>query len=426
MIHILSPFQTFKNSIKEIGRKKFSYFYMFFQLVYFSGLVRQFGTDGFLIFNFVFSFMVFLAKGRKLEPFIFKIILVLLILFIIPVVYWNQLNIRLYIGFIIRIINGYLILRIFDDEFVSIFVNLVFLLSFISIPLFIIQIISPEIFNVFTSLSNKVLSEDRIFAGHKYFFVFLFNAWGESRNSGFMWEPAAFGGVLAWAIMFSFFQNKMNFNTKSYTMLFAMLTTFSLGTFLYIIIITLFFITVNLKKTYQLILPGLLIFIIFINSPFLNDMKIMMEEKMIADQDQIEGVMVYKEDRQSRTAGMIVSFEYFLKFPLGYGFIDDEEAGFGFSPNGISIMLIRWGLLGISIFFYSISILVRYLSPSVKLKPIPRVLAIICFALPFMGNPFYNQPFIFSFLLLPFVLKSSYKSFIAREINKQQDIKMNF
>ena len=76
-------------------------------------------------------------------------------------------------------------------------------------------------------------------------FFFLVNSWGQYRNSGFMWEPAAFGAVLAWAMLINLFIYRFKINSHLIILLIASLTTFSIGAYIYLSILAFVYIIKN-------------------------------------------------------------------------------------------------------------------------------------------------------------------------------------
>lgn len=413
--------KTLRESLHDIRLNKIDYLFLFFQFLVFVGPIRQFIPDNFLFVNLFIILLISAIKRRlQLSADFFILSIVYLLIIIIPLFTFDT-GLRIYIGFYIRLISAYFIIKYFSIRFFGYFENLVFILALISLPLFTIQIINPRFFEVFNSLSNAVLDESRLRVGpdtiitHKYLFVYLLNGWAINRNSGFAWEPAAFGAMLSWALLFNFFINKFKLNLKSVIFFIAALTTFSLGTYSYLFLLAIFFILVRrLKYSLYLISGIFLIFFTVWNLPFIQENIVMMKEKSVAQTENASGVLPEKSDINSvnRVAGIYINMAYFLKWPWGYGFADNEgdRKLLGSSPNGIMIMVVRWGIAGIIIILlgaFKIIKLVQQIYFFKVLTKLEVLIAMLIFLLPFSGNPFYNKPVSLALILFGFFISVS-------------------
>ena len=119
------------------------------------------------------------------------------------------------------------------------FENLVFVLAYISIPLFFLQIINPHFYDIFTPLSELIMAGRQHYTTptgitmHQYIFVYVMNGWAQLRNSGFMWEPAAYGMMLAWSFLCCMYLKRFFWHPRMIIYTIAIFTTFSLGTYTY-------------------------------------------------------------------------------------------------------------------------------------------------------------------------------------------------
>lgn len=400
------------NDLTSVAKEPGSYLFLFFQLVFFSNLVRQFGTDEFLIINLIFSFILCLAKNRLTKRSL-KVIAISILLFTLMNLISSfvfGLNLKLYAGYVGRIILGYLIVSYFRDDFFEKLENMVLILAIISLPFYLIQIIYPQFFSFFDSISDAVLIDARFEQteqnqlGHKYLFVFLYNGWAVLRNSGFMWEPAAFGAVLSWAAIFNIIRNKFRINHRFYILLITAITTFSLGTYVYFTGILLILVITNYKNTSikVLLFFGVLI-LLGSRLEFTSKNIDMMTEKIEAEVVHRERALTGEasEAEISRLAAFDINFRYFFEWPFGYGTgIDNinELKYLGKSPNGLMRMMVTWGIFGLVLIVWSVIKLVNYKISYYQnhVSWLVKTGLIILLILPLSGNPFYNQPLLFS------------------------------
>jgi len=110
-------------------------------------------------------------------------------------------------------------------------------LTVISLVLFFLQItgFADQIYQFSNSL-NLPASYDT--PGYTNFLIFTYYKGGqEYRNSGFAWEPGAFGCFLCITLLLHFFNNGFKFDKKSTILLAGIITTFSTTTYLAALVI---------------------------------------------------------------------------------------------------------------------------------------------------------------------------------------------
>ena len=395
--------KIFEDSIK--------YIFLFFQILVFSELIHFLLMDLALIINLGLSFIfyVYIKKNINFKD-VTIIFFVYCALLIIPSIVYEQQGFEIFFGFLIRIFTGYYIIKSLEDVFFKFFTKIVYFLSAISLPLFILQLIYPDYLSFADNFSESILSEERYLAGHKYIIVFLINGWATLRNSGFMWEPAAFGAVIIWAMLFDLINEKFKITKRFVVMTVAAITTFSIGTFLYIFLILLLLVyNANAKRFFYIFFLSAMVMLFFNSSPFFSDMKEMMELKVVKDRQNVEQNISKVRKDQSRTAGVFVAFKYLSDFPFGYGFVKKNKDVMYImdSPNGLAGIAIRWGIFGLVIFLigllYSLKKLARL--SDVNLSGLKLFIAFLIFVMPFMGNPFYHKSLIYSFIFFGYFIK---------------------
>lgn len=414
----MNPIIEFIRTIKEIRQNKSTYFLMFYQFVFISNLVRQLSTDTALVANIVFMLVLCFKTGKisKRENDVFLAIMVgYLLINVIPTLMFGFAP-KLFLGFAGRIFLGFLIITYFKHNFFPVFERLVFVLAFISLPLFLIQVVYVPFFNIFESFSRLVLTDARFslgryeLSGHRYMLVFLVNSWGEFRNSGFMWEPAGFGAMLAWASLVNVFIHRFAMNPRLIVLFIAAITTFSIGTYIYFALFILVYLTRNVGNKNAF----LFLFLVFILVPvtyrldFVQQNMDMIERKINSEQAMAERIQIGRAgQRVSRVGGALGNIEQIIKTPFGYG-VNYEFADFVYnSPNGLMTLMRSWGFQILAIILFCSYRIIKKLSMlySLNLKLFHVVLLMMVIILPIAGNPIYNRPFLFALLFSGFVVR---------------------
>jgi hypothetical protein len=416
-------FKEIRYDIRLIGENKIDYLFLFFQLIVFQGSIKQFNNDAFIIINLILCFLFNIFRKRLTFKGLFLIIVIITAILFLPTFQWGINNSFTFIGFYIRIITAFLIISYFRINFFRNYEKIIFLLTFISIPLFILQIININVFDIFRSFSEKVLPEELLhfgfgkLEGHRYLIIFNVNSWAELRNSGFAGEPAAFGALLTWAAIINSFQNNFKVNFRFYIYIIAAITTFSISTYVAFSLFFLFILlnTNKLGKAFYLVFVVIAIVSLFY-LPLFQERTQFMKNKLNSYSLSIEDTD-YKESiisRRNRIQGFIVGIDLIKKSPLGYS-IDPNKAPDAIkSSNGFMLLLFKFGIIGFVLIMYLIKEIFEFLKKNICPNAKGLYAFIFIILITFNGNPFYNQPFFLSFLLSGFLILS----FIRRK-NKQ-------
>lgn len=412
-----------KSTLKDIKENKFDYLFLMYNLVYFSRLVEQFQSDESLILNLFITFFVVLIKKRTINKNqLFFLTIIYLIILILPSIVWGY-NFKLYFGFYIRLLTGFLILSYYKENFYIIFEKTIFILAFLSLVFFSIQLINVNLFSFLKPLTKSILIAECANADYPfyYFFVYYVNGWVLFRNSGFMSEPSCYAATIIWAMIINLYSNKFIINTKFIILLIALFTTFSIGGYLSFsfIFIMLMMNQNNTKRTVQLIFIG--IFILGL-SPYILETEVVKKntediEYKLNDQstneDKIEKGKLGTSD-VSRVSGLSLDTKYFAEWPFGYGLNDIPGKKYlGNSPNGLITLIVKWGIGFIIILLISsfrFAKILQIQSNIKKINLITKYSTIIAFIFPLAGYSYFGQPFIWLLFLYPIFTYFDFKS----------------
>jgi len=420
-----------ERSLKEVWSNKVDYFFLFFQLLYFSRLIRLTFTDSYLVIHLVITFLFVLFSGRfKKVKYLVWIILVFGLISTFPIFLFG-FSTTLYGGYSIRLIIAFLIAVYFGRNFLIYFENIVYVLAFVSLPLFLLQVVMPEAFTVFDGLTRLTLHHEGIGTGSSYFFIFFLNGSAQLRNSGFLSEPSLYGIVLAWASLINLYLYKFKFNNKLFVFIVAILTTFSIGAYGYLLLFLALYFRINFKERYlgniiSITSVLVILFLLFSDTELVDKNISMMNRKIVLEDQQI----IRFESRRleqgniSRVMGAKIDLNAFINWPLGYGlnkqgFIDKGYSELiGGSPNGLSSLIVKWGIGLVILLFISARKLVVILNSHMLLFGkyagrkedfITKILSMSLFILPLAGYSLFNQPFMLTMLIWPFLYTKDFK-----------------
>lgn len=396
-------------AFKNVLRNKIDYLFLFWQLYYFAGVSVFVNTDESLLINLLLCIVFLFYKKKNIDIKLFFILVAMVIVNIVSAVYTEFFDFVLLSGFGIRLTIAYLIIRAYGLKFIDYFENIVFLLAVISIPFFIIQISYPEFFDIFKPIS--FLTPSREYAGHVNLFIYNLCAWhGVSfRNSGFMWEPSAFGAVLAWAMIINIYRSNYTINFRVVIFSIVMFTTFSLGAYVYLLIFIFAYLLERKLKKALIVYSFILTTLFFIsNLTFIDDQFLFMTKKyeFYAAISTVDQGKLATLTNVARTQGFLLDINYFLEWPLGYGWYRNNAdlVNMAGSPNGFGRFIIIWGIAGLVFLILSYKKYLQSLSIYYKSKIKYNVLYLIIFLLTLNGNPIDQKPMFLAFVLSGFIL----------------------
>lgn len=402
--------------------------FMFLQLVIASGNVRHFNTDTAQLSN------MFLIVGTSLVYNRFRIsfrvipILAVFLLIAIPTIVLHGMDVRLYFGYAIRIVSAFFLVQIYKDYFWDYFLKVTQVLVAISLPMYVIQLVMPQVLRVFQPITDALMI--RISGSHQYAVVWRYNQWyaeASTRNSGFMWEPSAFAAVMVWALLARLIKDNFVFTKWTYIIIIAFITTFSTGGYigLSLLLLASMLHTKAGKMKYLgmvVLVLGLLIWDSYsgiVSTNYESSVKkIGMEETHIYNAT--SGLA--EAGNISRVAAYARGFQVIAKSPFGYGLPSntDEYGVLGYSPNAFMNHFIRWGILGISVILISMWMTVKYLlyQSRVSVSPIVFLLLFGALMMSFHGTTMDKQ--IVSFAVMLFYWFRNPKIGRARDIKEFQ------
>jgi hypothetical protein len=284
-------------------------------------------------------------------------------------------------------------------------------LTIVALVFYTLQLVgfADTIYNASESLN---LPKANTIPGYTNFIIFSFTkGLHEYRDSGFVWEPGAFGCFLIVAMLFNFFLNKFTFDRKTIILMIGVLTTFSTTDYLALIILLFFVYRYRVPKINIWVIILIPTFVIlFITIPFLGDKIADIYTEDIAGLDHLHEISKYnlKHNEQiplNRFASMIylynnVGSNLILGLSNKYDEIIDKVYNVNIS-NGIFDFLAKFGLVG---FIYLMFTYIKFCAAYVKKMEYVIYCVLILLIISF-GEPILFLPLILLFLFLPFLTK---------------------
>ena len=325
----------------------------------------------FILGSFFISMVVFISRSLKVDRFYIFFSLAYFLLSIPYYLIFHYVD-TLYVGyFYILLTYAYITIRILEYDFFKIFHQVVYILAFISLPFFLIQLINFDfaftVVGIFQNSFSFLEFNNDVFAN-----IFLFSIEADGamyRNSGFAWEPKGFANFLILAIIINSILYDFKINKKMIILVIALITTFS--TVGYIVLFTGFagFLFINNKiKIYYVIIAFIAFLIVLISeNDFIFDKVSNEIYTMQAQADMIYDKRFFESRSLGRFGSLLVDYNDFIKHPIfGYGIQRKDtsrtqlrtQAKYNYTKlvrvNGFSDRLVTFGMVGM--LFYMIMI----------------------------------------------------------------------
>ncbi|MXV17406.1 O-antigen ligase family protein [Hufsiella ginkgonis] len=278
-------------------------------------------------------------------------------------------------------------------------------LTVVSFFFYAFQLLSSD--NLFAITSSLKLPNGNDLPGYSNIVIYTYTqGFHDFSNSGFVWEPGAFGCFLVISLMFHFFLNKFSFDATAVILIIGNITAFSTTNYLALII--LFFLVYRYRvpriNIWVLILiPSIII--AFFTIPFLAD-KIVATYK--EDMDDLNNLRVlerwYRHHRMQVPLNRFSSAVYiwdnfgdkmFLGVTNRYNDILNKQYKVNIS-NGLFDFLAKFGIAGLLYFLY------RYLRFCAKfMKNGEQVIyCLLIILVASFGEPILAIPFTLIFLFV--------------------------
>ena len=373
-----------------------------------------FSTDLLNVPLFIILFIVFLLRKKNIDILFLWVVMFFIIVTALQTYMFNFFSLQSVLGAFLRVVNGYLIIKILGTGFARYYVNTFTTISILSLIFFILILLVPDfsnflkgfvpyfqIFNFADSEADSIL----IYTIHHYTLL---------RNPGPFWEAGAFGGYLVLAYALNSIMSHKNDKLKKYVLLVTILSTFS--TTAYLALFT-FILIKNYTKTKNLFLR--MFFVLFLsifgyfavfNISFLGE-KIVHQMTKAAETDD-----VYKDSTNSqRFLNILRDYEDLKGYEIS-GRGSNPFTRYSFDPEnqirtvGLTDLIVRLGvpyLLFIMFLLHrSLNYFVKFYIHGILVANYNKAL-FITIILILMSQVYFNFPLFWSLIFLSCVYKKT-------------------
>lgn len=375
--------------------------------------IPLFMNKSFNIIIFIISASIFFYLNpppykfsKSLVIFFFSLIGVL----IMQLAFFGPIYLLTFVLQIMLFFTAYFIIKVVRENYLRIYLNILFILSTISIVIYFSVVSYPTYFELLVNFIPSIFTlhpADNVVHYNVLFYHFIPDLFSKMRNNGPFWEPGVFGGLLMLGIVFETIIRGKLFTAKNLIFIVSLITTYSTTSYiaLFIFIVGFSYLTKKNILTLTIIAPLLLVlfYSLYTNIPFLRDK--VNNEIENTESDALE------QGGNTRTASAyldikeLVETPYYIIFGRGsHPGLRVEGTQYSYRRNnGFTDLLSRWGLLfSIIYLFYIIRSLFRltdYYNQS-KYMTLLSFLVIIILS---QSEPYFRYPLFISLVFIFYI-----------------------
>lgn len=345
----------------ESSIKNFLNKFFFLYLILYSGGSIWFFRSEYGFFSLFFGAVLLLMINRlECSNKFFISIGVWLIYFICATIAIGSFHPFFMMEIPITMLCAYVIIQIFHEQCIDLFVTIIYYLSIISLVFYALQLLIPQVLMPILYVAN--LQGDLFSADYQNcgsILIYSYNIiYGSQliRNSGFCWEPGAFACFCVVAFYLNFFVRGKKFTRINWILVAGVVSTFSTtGYFLLFGIgIVYFFLYKNLFSK-VIVIPLIISFAYIIkHSEFMLEKTSQQYQDAVTWSELIDDSIAYNRHyKPGRFLSLRLAWEDFKLRPL-FGFAGNASLNYASQQgasvaiiSGLGTMLARYGIWGV-------------------------------------------------------------------------------
>lgn len=300
-----------------------------------------------------------------------------------------------------------MVLHLLGWSFWIYFEKIVYYLTLLSLPIFLMNILMPSFFegliSVFKPFTNERFFRFDDFRNYWSAIVYVKAIKTDFlyRNCGFMWEPGAFAMIIIWGLGFNWLTNGIKMDRRTIVYSIALITTQSTaGYFAFFILL----IGANIKKV-RLVNAILVIVIAYFFFVYVYNLDFIggkVDDYLYSATNDIVNINAnFDAYKVNRIQILKYDLIRLFKYPLGYGF---NYQGDIISVNGLSSTLLMWGIIPFVYFL----VLIRKHYTQINIYTVFNKVVFLLYIgllIMFFSNPISQNIFFYLLLGSPIMLK---------------------
>jgi len=274
------------------------------------------------------------------------------------------------------IFTSFLYCAVLKDKALYYLTRVIIHLAIISIPFYFLQLVAGDVILAIGKFIN--LPPRLTYQEYVNFIIFTYVPGHAIRNSGFSWEPGAYGFFLNTCLVLYFLTNKFTFDKKAALLVLAIITTLSTTSYAGLLVVLLLYFRANrvsYVKLLVLLVPVLLVVIVQI--PFLFTKVSLIYTGDVEDMKNIQFLSKYYIERGeqmplNRFGSMLYVYQLFGN-NIFFGVSNMYNQSYPILQNinisnGISDFCAKFGIIGLGFLFQRSYLLFKKFTNSTELS----------------------------------------------------------
>lgn len=303
--------------------------------------------------------------------------------------FFTHLSAEFYISDIVflfkYIFTSFLFCAVLKEQAVPYLIKVIFHLSILSLPLYCLQLVAGDELYAFGKAINFPHAH---FNGYVNILVFTYVKLHHFRNSGFAWEPGAFGFFLNMGLLLQLVTNDFKFDKRSKWIMLAIVTTLSTTTYLaFAFIILLYFRGRGVKLITVMFFVVPIICVLAAMVPFMFDKIMLIYNRDIGDMKNIQTLSDwYIQQGETMPLNRFASILYLIGL-FGYNLILGVSNLYNETvpltkhlnlSNGIFVFMAQFGGIGLCFLMYRCYLFFKKHIHSIELSIYSLMVILIC------------------------------------------------
>lgn len=358
-------------------------------------------------------FVIHLNKQKTFNSSFLKLLVYWIIINVFAMVFIAPFGIlRVFNNALVLLFLPYMVINLMGFNFWRKLEKFIYILTLISLPLYIMNNIFPGFFNSLDSVFS-VFTKPALSLNSNYWSVFIYtNAFAEGsfgllRNNGFMWEPGGFAMILIVALIYHLLTQGYIFNRKTIVYIISILTTFSTAGYFALIVLLSGFVLRKITVM-NIVIVGVVIVLFSVYAYRLEFISGKVDTYFTQFEKDPTGELGNSEKKVNRFQGGFTAAIRTLKYPIGYGLISFNDTGdneYSYGTNGLGSLLEMWGVLGFGFLILNMRRFIELLN-SFHTSKLTIYLLLLALLIVFFSNPISRFVLVYFIIMTPIVMKS--------------------
>lgn len=283
------------------------------------------------------------------------------------------------------VFTSFLFCALLKEQVVYYLTRVIFHLAILSLPLYCLQLIAGD---TILAVGRAINLPDAHFSGYVNFLVFTYVKQHHIRNSGFSWEPGAFGFFLNLGLLMHLITNDFRLGKQAKWIIVAIITTLSTTTYLaFVFVLLLYFRGRGVKYVSLMVFIGPALCVLATMVPFMFDKIVTTYNQDMNDIKNIQTLSDwYVQHGQTMPLNRFASILYPIQL-FGYNLIWGISNIYNETvpilktislSNGIFSFMAQFGGIGLSFLLYRAYLFFKKNTQSIELAIYGVLIVLIC------------------------------------------------